>query len=125
MNAPGYCGFAAAWYTSLPMMFFRRLVLLPLLLSAAAFAEQPGDSAAAKANHCVGCHDIPGYRSVFPEVYPVPKIIGQNAAFIETALRAYRDGTRKHPSMTGIAAQLSDEDIKLLADWYAAGGDGE
>lgn len=102
--------------------------ILPLLLSAAgvsANAEQPGGSAAAKANHCVGCHDIPGYRSVFPDVYPVPKIIGQSAKYIETALKAYRDGTRSHPSMTGIAAQLSDEDITALAEWYANGTDGE
>lgn len=84
-------------------------------------AGQPGKSAVAKAAHCVGCHDIPGYRSVYPEVYPVPKIIGQSAAYLEKALRAYRDGTRKHPSMTGIAAQLSDEDIKILAAHYASG----
>lgn len=90
-------------------------------ISEAARAEQPGESAGSKANHCVGCHDIEGYRSVFPVVYPVPKIIGQSAAYIETALRAYRDGTRTHPSMTGIAAQLSDADIKLLAEWYASG----
>ncbi|MGI9298317.1 MAG: c-type cytochrome [Gammaproteobacteria bacterium] len=99
-------------------------VFLPLLLSlpaGVAAAAQPGESAAAKANHCVGCHNIPGYRSVFPEVYPVPKIIGQSAKYIETALRAYRDGTRTHPSMTGIAAQLSDEDIRVLAEWYAGG----
>lgn len=92
-----------------------------MLLTGGAHAAQPGGSAAAKANHCVGCHDIPGYRSVFPVVYPVPKIIGQSAAYIEYALRAYRSGERKHPSMSAIAAQLSDEDIKLLSEWYAAG----
>ena len=91
------------------------------LAGGAANAEQPGANAAAKANQCVGCHDIPGYRSVFPDVYPVPRIINQSAAYIKTALRAYRDGTRVHPSMNAIAAQLSDEDIELLADRYASG----
>ncbi|MGI9306133.1 MAG: c-type cytochrome [Gammaproteobacteria bacterium] len=85
--------------------------------------SQPGESAAAKSNHCVGCHNIPGYRSVFPAVYPVPKIIGQSAPYIEAALRAYRDGVRTHPSMSAIAAQLSDEDIKELAEWYAGGAE--
>lgn len=95
-----------------------------LALAGAAAAEQPGSSAASKANHCVGCHDIEGYRSVFPDVYPVPKIGGQTKEYIARALRAYRDGTRDHPSMTGIAAQLSDDDINLLSEWYAnKGGD--
>lgn len=118
---------AAAWYNARPMTVFCRVVLLPplLLLAGAAAAAQPGESAAARANHCVGCHDIPGYRSVFPDVYPVPKIIGQSAKYIETALRAYRDGTRNHPSMSGIAAQLSDDDIRDLAEWYANGAGGE
>ena len=97
---------------------FAAVVLAGLMLNPAV-AEQPGSSAAAKANHCVGCHDIAGYRSVFPDVYPVPKIGGQSAAYIARALRAYRDNTRIHPSMNGIAAQLSDEDINILAEWYA------
>ena len=114
----------AAWYNRQKMRIVCRALFLFLLLPAgAAFAAQPGESAAAKANHCVGCHDIPGYRSVFPDVYPVPKIIGQSAKYIETALRAYRDGTRTHPSMTGIAAQLSDGDIEALAEWYAGGAE--
>ncbi len=99
------------------------LLSAAVALAGGAAAEQPGESAAAKSNHCVGCHNIPGYRSVFPKVYPVPKIIGQSAPYIESALRAYRSGVRKHPSMSGIAAQLSDEDIKALAEWYAGGAE--
>ena len=102
-------------------MLWAASALLVAMFAPAVNAAQPGNDAAAKANHCVGCHDIPGYRSVFPEVYPVPKIIGQSALYIEKALIDYRSGVRKHPSMTGIAAQLSDEDIKLLAEWYANG----
>ena len=99
------------------------LIVLVLCSSASAQEGQPGASAAAKSNHCVGCHNIPGYRSVFPDVYPVPKIIGQSTLYIETVLRAYRSGVRKHPSMNGIAAQLSDDDIKELAKWYAEGAE--
>lgn len=98
-----------------------RLLLAAALLAAPALAETPGASSAAKANQCIGCHHIPGYRSVFPEVYPVPKIINQSAAYIEHALRAYRSGARAHPSMSSIAAQLSDADIAELAAFYAAG----
>ena len=106
-----------------PVKRILQTALLAALLAAAAHAraEQPGYSAPAKANHCIGCHQIPGYRSVFPEVYPVPKIIGQSEDYLRAALQAYKSGAREHPSMRAIAAQLSDEDIDALAKYYAEG----
>lgn len=99
-----------------------RAAILPaffaVIVTAAAVAEQPGSSTIAKANMCVGCHEIPNYRSVFPEVFPVPKIIGQKAEYIQYALEAYRSGGRTHPSMSSVAAQLSDSDISALAEYY-------
>ena len=83
----------------------------------------PGGTARAKAHQCVGCHEIPGYKTAFPSVYPAPKIFGQNAEYIVAALRAYRDGARAHPSMVGVAAQLSDDDMRQIADFYAQNGD--
>lgn len=70
---------------------------------------------------CIGCHGIPGYKTAYPAVYHVPKIGGQNAAYIANALKAYRAGERSHPSMRGIAASLSDEDIEDLAAYYGGG----
>ncbi|MDH5552745.1 MAG: cytochrome c, partial [Nitrosomonas sp.] len=32
----------------------------------------------------------------------------------------YRNGSRNHPTMTAIAASLSEQDIKDLAAYYAA-----
>ncbi|HEY5898231.1 MAG TPA: c-type cytochrome [Burkholderiales bacterium] len=69
---------------------------------------------------CIGCHGIPGYKTAFPIVYHVPKIAGQQPAYIENALKAYRSGERSHPSMRGIAASLTDERIKQLAEFYGA-----
>jgi cytochrome c553 len=70
---------------------------------------------------CIGCHGIPGYKTAFPDVYHVPKIAGQQPGYIIAALKAYKSGERSHPSMRGIAASLSDEDMKNLAEFYAAG----
>ena len=67
---------------------------------------------------CIGCHGIPGYKTAFPSVYHVPKIAGQQPAYIVNALKAYKSGERSHPSMRGIAAGLTDEDMKKLADYY-------
>lgn len=83
-------------------------------LSGAASAQSAHD----KVSMCVGCHGIPGYHTAFPKVYHVPKIGGQNPAYIANALKAYRAGDRWHPSMRGIAASLSDQDIEQLAEYY-------
>ena len=69
---------------------------------------------------CIGCHGIPGYKTAFPEVYHVPKIAGQQPAYIVSALKAYKAGQRSHPSMRGIAASLSDQDMADLAAYYGA-----
>jgi len=67
---------------------------------------------------CIGCHGIPGYKTAFPSVYHVPKIAGQQPAYIVAALKAYKSGERSHPSMRGIAASLTEEDMKKYADYY-------
>ena len=69
---------------------------------------------------CIGCHGIPGYKTAFPEVYHVPKIAGQQPAYIISALKAYKAGERSHPSMRGVAASLSDDDMAKLAEYYGA-----
>ena len=67
---------------------------------------------------CEGCHGIQGYKTAFPTVYHVPLIGGQQPAYIIAALKAYKSGERSHPSMRGIAAGMSEEDMKKYADYY-------
>lgn len=73
----------------------------------------------ARAAMCMGCHNIQGYQSSFPEVHKVPMIAGQSAKYIAAALNAYKSGDRKHPTMRGIAASLNDQDINDISNWYA------
>lgn len=72
-----------------------------------------------KAAMCIGCHGIIGYQNVFPEVHKVPKISGQSAQYIESSLKAYKKGDRKHPTMRGIAGSLSEQDMADLGAFYA------
>ncbi|KOF53771.1 cytochrome C [Achromobacter sp. DMS1] len=72
-----------------------------------------------KVSMCIGCHGIEGYKATFPELYHVPKIAGQNAKYIETALNEYKKGARSHPTMDAIAGSLSDQDIADLAAYYS------
>nr|WP_315246854.1 c-type cytochrome [uncultured Albidiferax sp.] len=81
----------------------------------------------AKAGHtkvdmCIGCHSIVGYQASFPEVHKVPKISGQGAKYIISALNAYKKGERKHPTMRGISDSLSDQDMADVAAYYSASG---
>jgi cytochrome c553 len=97
--------------------------LAALAFAGAAQAQQAapqGDAARAQAklSMCNGCHGIVGYRTAFPEVYHVPRIGGQNPAYIVKALEAYKSGERDHPSMRGIAASLTPQDMADLAAYY-------
>lgn len=71
---------------------------------------------------CVGCHGIKGYQASFPEVYKVPKIAGQSARYIASALTEYKQGNRRHPTMRSVAASLSEKDIAEIAAHYEALG---
>ncbi|MEW6690886.1 MAG: c-type cytochrome [Pseudomonadota bacterium] len=108
-------------------MTIRSVALLAgMLLAAPALAQQPAPAGDPKEAHkkiamCEGCHGIAGYRTAYPDVYHVPKLGGQQAAYLVAALKAYKAGQRSHPSMRGIAASLSDKDILDLAAYYAGG----
>lgn len=93
-----------------------------VLIALAGAAQAAGDPKAGqlKNSMCAGCHGIPGWRTAYPSVYSVPLLGGQHADYIVAALKAYKSGERKHPSMTGIAASLSDQDMEDLAAYYAS-----
>jgi cytochrome c553 len=84
--------------------------------------EVKGNAAAgnAKVWLCVGCHSIPDYRADYPYTYRVPMLGGQNAAYLASALAAYKKGERKHPTMRSVAASLSDQDMADISEYYAA-----
>lgn len=94
-----------------------------LFLSTAAQATEPAAAAAApaqpvaeKAAACFACHG-PNGVSTNP-MYPT--LAGQYADYLEVALKGYKSGTRKNPVMAGMAAPLSEPDIKALAHFFAA-----
>ncbi len=75
-----------------------------------------------KAPMCIGCHGIAGYQASFPEIHKVPMIAGQGAKYIVSALNAYKKGERKHPTMRGVAASLTDKDMADIAAFYEQQG---
>lgn len=102
-------------------------VLVACVTSVTVYAQDiKGDAAAGNMKNalCVGCHGIKGYHIGFPEVHQVPKISGQGAGYIRSALHAYKSGDRKHPSMRTIALSLSEQDIADLSAYYESTGTG-
>ncbi|CAD7056672.1 MULTISPECIES: c-type cytochrome [Pseudorhizobium] len=64
---------------------------------------------------CVSCHGADGLATIDD----APNLAGENAIYIDTQLKAFRSGKRKHEIMSEIAAGLSDAEIRAVADWYA------
>jgi cytochrome c553 len=93
-------------------------VSFPLNVLAQGAPTGSADAGKAKNSMCVGCHGIPDYHTAYPVVYHVPEIAGQSPQYIINALREYKSGDRNHPSMRGIAGQLTDQDMADLAAYY-------
>lgn len=95
--------------------------LLSIALAAPTAQAFEGDPARGrvKADTCLGCHAIPSYTNTYP-MYHVPKVGGQNEAYIISALLAYRAGNRDHETMHGNAAALSDQDIADIAAFFSS-----
>lgn len=94
-------------------LFF--VAFLALMLAQPAIAER-GDPEEGRilALTCFGCHAIPYQNNVYP-TYSVPLIAGQSYGYVVAALKAYRTGERRHPTMEAQANTLSDQDIYDIA----------
>ena len=66
---------------------------------------------------CVGCHGAEGQG-----VGAFPALAGKDAAYLIDQMNNYRSGTRQNPMMTPMAKGLTDEQIEVLAKYYATLG---
>lgn len=64
---------------------------------------------------CASCHGADGISLLLD----APNLAGEVNIYIDTQLKAYRIGKRSHEIMSDIASELTDEDIRELANWYA------
>ncbi len=81
-------------------------------------AKPVGDAAAGKAKiaTCTACHNADG-NSAVPDF---PKIAGQHASYIVSQLKEFKSGGRKNPSMSPMAAPLTEQDMLDLAAYYSS-----
>jgi cytochrome c553 len=64
---------------------------------------------------CAACHSADGSRGSPAN----PIIAGQHSAYLVKQLREFKSGQRNNPVMKGIAAALSDDDMRNVAAFYA------
>jgi cytochrome c553 len=91
-------------------------MLLALAVAPVAYAADIEAGKAKVATVCAACHGAAGV-SVSDTI---PNLAAQRAGYLETQLKALKDGTRKNPIMNAIAAQLSPEDMANVAAYFAA-----
>lgn len=64
---------------------------------------------------CVACHGSDGITSMPAH----PNLAGQHRDYLEQSIKEYKSGKRKNAVMAGMAAGIKDEDIAVLARYYA------
>jgi len=102
-------------------MLNKYTIALGLALALPMFANAAGDAAAGKAKSmmCAGCHGANGIA-----IAPMyPNLKGQQAMYIENSLKAFKNKTRtggQAAMMYGMAAPLSEADMKNLAAYYSS-----
>jgi cytochrome c553 len=106
------------------VVFLRNIFTCAAVLTGAAaqsaHAQQaptpPPPEIAEKVELCASCHGPDGK----PVVEKVPIIFGQHMFYQLTQLKDYRAGRRANETMAPIAAELSDDEMKALATYFAA-----
>jgi sulfide dehydrogenase cytochrome subunit len=97
------------------------IIFIGVCPASAALADSPSQGAMLGAS-CAGCHGTDG-RSAGS----IPPISGRSAEFIRTSLEEFRDGKRPSTVMGRHAKGYTDEEIALIAEYFAArpepGGD--
>ncbi len=102
-------------------MQFRHLAWLMssvmLVVSAEVLAEAPAKRTAEQIVNtvCAACH-APDGNSV---ITLNPKLAGQHPEYLQKQLTEFKSGKRANAVMSGMAAGLSDEEIKDLATYFA------
>ncbi|MGF1911302.1 cytochrome c [Vibrio kasasachensis] len=88
------------------------------ILAVAASSYAVADDTAAgkaKAITCVACHGTDGISPI--ELYP--NLAGQKKGYLVKQMKAFKDGSRKDPTMNAMVAALSDKDIENISAYYS------
>lgn len=91
---------------------------LMLTVSAEVLAEAPAQKSAEQTINtvCAACHGADGNSAITLN----PKLAAQHPEYLEKQLTEFKSGKRANAVMSGMAAGLSEQEIKDIAAYFAA-----
>ena len=96
-------------------MATRAVIVALALLGAGPALAQSDDLVDLIAEACAPCHGDEGIaKSV-----DVPNLAGQHNVYLYNQLRAFRTGKRPHKEMRFMSRQMTDADMRAIADYYS------
>lgn len=91
------------------------IALLGMCCFSNSFAAGDPEAGKEKSAVCAGCHGADGNSVIGAN----PRLAGQYETYLYQALKQYKQGQRKDLLMAGMVADLSNQDMKDLAAWFA------
>jgi len=88
----------------------------PAALAQAQLPPPPPIAVPAKAALCTACHGEGGNATI--SVNPI--LAGQNARYLYLQMRDFQEGRRNDPRCSPVAVGLSRDEMRALADYFAA-----
>lgn len=92
------------------------IALLGLCCATGVYAGGDPEAGKEKSAVCAGCHGADGNSVIGAN----PRLAGQYESYLYQALKQYKEGKRKDLLMAGMVANLSNQDMKDLAAWFAS-----
>jgi cytochrome c553 len=91
-------------------------MLAAALISGPALAGGDPQAGKEKSAVCAGCHGADGNSTIGAN----PRLAGQYESYLFQALKQYKSGQRQDLLMGNMVANLSIQDMKDLAAWFAS-----
>jgi cytochrome c553 len=98
------------------MQFHTLLAIMALGLAGGVCAQDNTRLGRSYAASCAACHGTEGVSAGGA----VPGLAGMNANYLSAQMKAFKEGTRPATVMHQIAKGYSDEQVALIAQYFAA-----
>lgn len=95
---------------------FKLATIAALLVTGSAVAGGDPKAGQEKSTVCAGCHGADGNSTVGAN----PRLAGQYESYLFQALQQYKTGKRKDMLMSNMVTNLSTQDMRDLAAWFAS-----
>jgi cytochrome c553 len=95
-------------------------LMIAALFIQSAWAQGDPEAGKQKAAVCAACHGADGnVTTEAPQGQAYPDLAGQTARYLYLQLRDFKEGRRKNPLMSPMAANLSRQDMYDLAEYFS------